>query len=437
MKKLVLTTLILFILPPFLMAHVLDNEKSIQNLLVMINASLDDTTPFGSGIIIGAKSDKLYIATSDHLVRVKNNDRLIEATDIKVSIKGFPGEFFPAELPSAKNDALDLAVLTVAFPGALEFIKELRFDMQGDLVKLNRGDDVYLMGNPNQKKWDLTLKPLKIDEKKNGTLEFQTADLDGGYSGGVLLNGDGFIVGQISRHDARYEIGTAYAIDQITDWFKRQGFPVNLKPAGVYLAASNDSPKKDEVTAGTTTKPVADKVPNTLADPRLRSEPVVLSMNQARAALLSKQFYDISENPGADGYPNDFQDQGEVVIDRTSQLMWQKSGSNSYKNYYEAQNYINELNSKKWAGYNDWRLPTFEEAMSLMEKKKQNGVYINPLFNSTKHTIWTADTLEPKDAGAYAAFGTRMWDVIYLDGGCTHVAASYDQIYVRAVRTLR
>ncbi len=55
----------------------------------------------------------------------------------------------------------------------------------------------------------------------------------------------------------------------------------------------------------------------------------------------------------------------KLVIDRATELTWQRSGSSDAITYNEAKKYIHELNKQKFAGYNDWRFPTLDEAMSL------------------------------------------------------------------------
>jgi hypothetical protein len=91
--------------------------------------------------------------------------------------------------------------------------------------------------------------------------------------------------------------------------------------------------------------------------------------------------------------------------------------------YADAENYIRELNKKGVAGYNDWRLPTLEEAMSLMELSKKNGdLYIDPVFDKTQRWIWTADKFP---AGV-------AWVVGFYGGHCLY--GLYVSRYVRAVR---
>jgi len=57
-----------------------------------------------------------------------------------------------------------------------------------------------------------------------------------------------------------------------------------------------------------------------------------------------------------------------------------------------AKQYINRLNAEKFSGFNDWRLPTLEEAMSLMEPEVSDRVHINEVFErGGVNFIWTSD----------------------------------------------
>ncbi|MBT4947489.1 MAG: DUF1566 domain-containing protein [Candidatus Marinimicrobia bacterium] len=113
--------------------------------------------------------------------------------------------------------------------------------------------------------------------------------------------------------------------------------------------------------------------------------------------LQDNGFYDGDWNSSASGFPNDFQLQNDVnvVLDRASGLMWQQSGSVKEISYSEAREYLERLNSDQFVGYNDWRLPTLEEAMSLMEPaERSNGMYIDSVFDNMQRWIWTSDTNE-------------------------------------------
>ncbi|MGD2085779.1 MAG: caspase family protein [Candidatus Aminicenantes bacterium] len=82
----------------------------------------------------------------------------------------------------------------------------------------------------------------------------------------------------------------------------------------------------------------------------------------------------------------------KVVIDHETGLMWHQSGSWDKIRYKEAKEWINKLNQKGYAGYTDWRLPTLEEAASLLESNKMNGkLYVDPIFSEKQQMMWTGD----------------------------------------------
>ena len=82
-----------------------------------------------------------------------------------------------------------------------------------------------------------------------------------------------------------------------------------------------------------------------------------------------------------------------VVVDNATGLMWHQSGSDDYVDWDEAKEWVEDLNSEEgYAGYNDWRLPTVDEAVSLLESSEKNGyLYIDPVFSKNQDWIWTGD----------------------------------------------
>lgn len=125
-------------------------------------------------------------------------------------------------------------------------------------------------------------------------------------------------------------------------------------------------------------------------------------------------FYELREKDGS-----------KLVIDHITGLVWQQSGSCGDMKYIDAENYIRDLNHKRFSDYDDWRLPTLKEAVSLVESSKKHGdLYIDPVFDKIQRWIWTADK---KSAGV-------AWFVDFLSGCCDHDDVGTDDINVRAVR---
>jgi len=90
--------------------------------------------------------------------------------------------------------------------------------------------------------------------------------------------------------------------------------------------------------------------------------------------------------------PNTIKDD-KIVIDHATGLMWHQSGSFKNMSWKRAKNWVTKLNKKGYAGFSDWRLPTLEEAVSLLEPIEKNGnQFIAPVFDKTQSSIWTCDS---------------------------------------------
>ncbi len=100
----------------------------------------------------------------------------------------------------------------------------------------------------------------------------------------------------------------------------------------------------------------------------------------------------------------------DVVLDHATGLMWLQSGSDNYMKWHEAKELVKNLNSMEYAGYSDWRLPTLDEAVSLIESRKRNDLYIDPLFSGEQWGIWSCDTHVSGQAwSVYFSLGSVRW----------------------------
>ncbi|MGR3173926.1 MAG: Lcl domain-containing protein [Candidatus Scalindua sp.] len=123
----------------------------------------------------------------------------------------------------------------------------------------------------------------------------------------------------------------------------------------------------------------------------------------------------------------------KVVIDHATGLMWHQSGSEMIMTWDKARDWIRNLNSGVYAGCHDWRLPTVEEASSLLESSKKNGVYIYPIFSNMQSSSWTGDECNSEDecGSGYA------WCVLFSVGSVCWNRISDSYLTVRPVRSVK
>jgi len=158
---------------------------------------------------------------------------------------------------------------------------------------------------------------------------------------------------------------------------------------------------------------------------QLRNTPLNVSAEDAEAVFKMSASGDPLEY-----IQNQYEDWEEIVVDHATGLMWQKVGSPNRIVYDDTKAYVDRLNAQKLAGYNDWRLPTIPELMSLLEPEKQlSGLFLNPVFDKKQRWCWSADgRTKGKDSRESA------WDVSF-HSGYVHWLDFHDINYVRAVRS--
>ena len=145
----------------------------------------------------------------------------------------------------------------------------------------------------------------------------------------------------------------------------------------------------------------------------LRSEPMVVEQENF------KEVFGLDEKRRPLEYvENDFEDRGDVVMDRATGIMWQKSGSDGSLTYQKAREYVQVMNRDGFAGYSDWRLPTIPELASLLTpEKNEQGLFIDPVFDQEQWWCWSSDE---RSAGGgawvvYFYFGFVYWNDPFYD----------------------
>ena len=139
----------------------------------------------------------------------------------------------------------------------------------------------------------------------------------------------------------------------------------------------------------------------------LPGDPAIINDDEIASVVKKWNFFEAELNP-AGRFVNSLvaSDNPEVVVDQRTSLMWQSGGIDIGSIRYIQRN-IQELNKQKFAGYNDWRLPTMEEAMSLMEPvKNSKGVFLHSCFSKEQPFIFVEAQRKP---GGY-------WFVDYKQG---------------------
>jgi hypothetical protein len=117
----------------------------------------------------------------------------------------------------------------------------------------------------------------------------------------------------------------------------------------------------------------------------------------------------------------------EIVIDHTTELIWHQSGSSAYMDMRKAKKWLKKLNIGGYSGHHDWRLPTLEEASTLLELDTKNGNFIDPVFDKRQWGMWTDD----RDGRNYA------WIVTFVNGTINQSHVGSPATFVRPVRLLK
>jgi hypothetical protein len=166
---------------------------------------------------------------------------------------------------------------------------------------------------------------------------------------------------------------------------------------------------------------------------RLRSSYQAINKDEVTSMLKKYDFHDEYANKTGRGIYHQYESktiQGDkVIIDKTTGLMWNQSNSYVIHRYWirelnlkSVQEWLEEFNNRGYAGFSDWRLPTLEEAASLIEYKgNDNGSFFDPLFSLSVEREPNDNVL--KGARLYCIICTGdtrsdsiLWNVILGEG---------------------
>lgn len=129
-----------------------------------------------------------------------------------------------------------------------------------------------------------------------------------------------------------------------------------------------------------------------------------------------------------------------TVIDTRRRLVWMKQdtwqATGKWLNWLQVKEFFQEMNGAKFAGYNDWRLPTQEEAKSLFDKTQSNKdhmgqkTYFPEIFPpGFGFLCWTSE-VRNKVQAVRVGFrkGGAMYDDIYrISRGATRLVRSMEK----------
>jgi Trypsin-like peptidase domain len=167
-----------------------------RNLVVRIDAYLEglNLPTFGAGIVIAAATtNELYVVTAKHVVE--------GGARFDVSFAFSPDSVYPGRVLWTSQDR-DIAVLSVAPSQADVATVEKSFTRLGNPRALVPRSQVYPVGCPSGDCW---LQPTADQMTTPGpvVLEFQSAFVREGHSGGGLFDDTWELVGMITQGDLR------------------------------------------------------------------------------------------------------------------------------------------------------------------------------------------------------------------------------------------
>jgi len=167
-------------------------------------------------------------------------------------------------------------------------------------------------------------------------------------------------------------------------------------------------------------------VPTDLLTREVRHVSGIFTDSEVAELVRFHNYFDSQLNPtgGVESFLVDNGDQA-TATDLVAGVSWQLDGCD-LTSIMKVRTYIEELNRRRFAGHDDWRLPTLDEALSLMKPEKNDkGLHLHQAFSSEQPFIFVVDERRP---GGY-------WFVDYKQGAAFWASGTIPGGFGRACRT--
>jgi hypothetical protein len=131
---------------------------------------------------------------------------------------------------------------------------------------------------------------------------------------------------------------------------------------------------------------------------KLRAAPAELSAKDLADRLGALYLHD----DGQRCFVNEYHGKDGTVVDAATGLEWEVGASPKIMKWRDAEAYVKDLDARRYLGYGDWRLPTVEEAATLIESVDFHfpPTELDPSVFGTSSFVWTCD-LDPGRKNAW------------------------------------
>jgi len=218
----------------------------------------------------------------------------------------------------------------------------------------------------------------------------------------------------VAQQGKSISLDKSYAIDDnLKNWLTTQ------------VLDTNDESKVESMVLGPELEDQQTGLPTAL-DPSsdsarvtLDTRPIGIVESDVPGIIKKHNFYEGKRNPQGH-FANNLVDNndGLTVTDLATGIMWQRGGID-ITSVRTMNRRVNEVNQQGLAGYKDWRIPSMEEALSLLEPQVNNkGQHLHPCFSKAQPFIFVAGRHLP---GGYwftdFLQGTVFWASGFNPGG--------------------